>query len=271
MVNFCLDSFCLYCSLSVYYSFFVKVHQSDRMSKVKMSYKSLSVIIPVYNEKNTILKVINLVKKQKIYPLKKEIIIIDDGSTDGTRGVLKKIKGCKIIYHKKNCGKGTAIRTGLRFAKGDIILIQDADLEYNPREYPSLLSPVLKNKYCVVYGSRFKSRKGHLKNNHLTYFIHAIGNSFLTHLINLLYFTNLTDMETGYKLFTKEALNKVNPLRARSFDFEPEITAKFLKKGFKIKEIQIDYYSREFSEGKKITWRDGLKAFFILIKYRFLD
>ncbi|MEA2036025.1 MAG: glycosyltransferase family 2 protein [Nanoarchaeota archaeon] len=236
-----------------------------------MNYKTLSIIIPSYNEKKTLLTVINRIKKQKTFNLRKEIIIVDDGSTDGTKKILKRLKGCKIQFHKRNKGKGAAIITGLRSATGNIILIQDADLEYNPNEYPRLLSPILKNSCQIVYGSRFKSRKGHLRDNHLTYTLHAIGNNFLTHITNLLYFANLTDMETCYKVFTRETLNQIGTLKAKGFDFEPEITAKFLKKGLKIKEIEIDYYSRDFNDGKKITWKDGIKAFFVLIKFRFLN
>ncbi len=236
-----------------------------------MKYKTLSIIIPVYNEKKYIKKILKIVSEQKL-PLKKEIVIVDDCSTDGTRDILKKLKGYKIIFHKKNGGKGRAVRTGIRHSTGDIILIQDADLEYDPREYSKLLRPILNNKAKIVYGSRFRSQRGNLKKNqHLTYVLHSFGNRFLTFLTNLLFFSSLTDMETCYKVFTRDVIQKIPKLRARRFDLEPELTAKFLKSGFRIKEVPISYYSRDFDEGKKITWRDGVKAAYYLFRYRFFN
>lgn len=229
----------------------------------------LSIIIPVYNEERTVLKVINEVKKVKLNNINKEIIIVDDFSTDKTRDILKKTKddSIKIFYHNKNLGKGSAIRTGLQHCAGDIILIQDADLEYSPKEYSRLLKPIMQKKAKVVYGSRMDVIRKNLKK---MYKIHFIGNVFLTFVTNLLYGSKITDMETGYKVFKKEVLKRID-LRAKRFDFEPEITAKILKKGYKIYELPIGFNARKFHEGKKITWVDGVKAFFYLIKYRFFD
>ena len=229
----------------------------------------LSIIIPAFNERKTILKVINKVKKVKLNNVKKEIIIIDDFSKDNTKEILTKLKNknIKIFFHQKNQGKGAAIRTGLKHATGDVILIQDADLEYNPEEYPRLLKPIIENKTKVVYGSRLEAIRKNLKN---MYKLHYIGNLFLTIMTNILYGTKITDMETGYKVFRKEVIKGMK-LRAKRFDFEPEITAKILKKGYKIKEVPIDFVGRKFKEGKKITWRDGIKALYYLVKYRFVD
>ena len=229
----------------------------------------LSIIIPVYNEEDTILKVIEKVKKVRLKNITKEIIIVDDFSEDGTKNMLKNIrdKTNKVLFHKKNMGKGTAIRTGLKNDTGDIILIQDADFEYNPQEYPKLLKPILENKSKVVYGSRLETTRKNLKK---MYKLHYIGNLILTLITNLLYGTRITDMETGYKVFRREVIKNMN-LRAKRFDFEPEITAKILKRGYKIHEVPISFVGRKFDEGKKITWIDGIKDAYYLIKYRFVD
>lgn len=229
----------------------------------------LSIIIPAYNEKRTILKVIKEVKKVKLNNTTKEIIVIDDSSTDSTGDILKKLKdmSIKIFYHKKNLGKGAAIRTGLQNCTGDIILIQDADLEYNPNEYERLLKPIIDSKAKVVYGSRFEAIRKNLKK---MYKLHYIGNLFLTLITNLLYGARITDMETGYKVFKKEVIDGIR-LRANGFDFEPEITAKILKKGYKIYEVPISFIGRKFDEGKKITWLDGIKAAYCLVKYKLFD
>ena len=229
----------------------------------------LSIIIPVYNEKATILKILEKVKKAKALSLVKEIIMVDDFSEDGTRDILKKIKdkNIRVVYHEKNKGKGSAIRTGLMQATGDITLIQDADLEYDPNDYEKLLKPIVDNKTKVVYGSRFEIIT---KNLSKMYKLHYLGNLFLTFLTNILYGARITDMETCYKVFRKEVIDGIN-LKATRFDFEPEITAKILKKGYKIHEVQINFYGRKFDEGKKITWVDGVKAVFYLVKYRVLD
>ena len=230
---------------------------------------NLTIIIPVYNEEKTILKIVEEVKKVRLTNIKKEIIIVDDFSTDGTRNILKGIKdkSIKIFSHDKNIGKGAAIRTALKHSTGDIILIQDADMEYSPKEYSRLLKPILQEKTDVVYGSRMDVIRKNLKR---MYKIHFIGNVFLTLITNLLYGSKITDMETGYKVFRKEVIKNIS-LNARRFDFEPEITAKILKKGCRIQEIPIGFNARKFHEGKKITWRDGIKALFYLIKYRFVD
>ena len=173
----------------------------------------------------------------------------------------------KIFFHQKNIGKGAAVRTGLKYTTGDIIIIQDADQEYNPEEYEKLLKPIIENKTKVVYGSRTEAIRKNLKK---MYKLHYFGNLFLTIMTNILYGTKITDMETGYKVFRREVIEKMD-LKAKRFDFEPEITAKILKSGYKITEIPINFIGRKFSEGKKITWKDGIKALYYLIKYRFTD
>ncbi len=233
--------------------------------------KLLSIVIPVYNEKHTVREILRRVAGAEALGLEKEIIIIDDCSSDGTGDILRRVqsgsKKLRILYHRKNRGKGAAVKTGLENARGDIILIQDADLEYDPSEYPKLLRPILEGRAKVVYGSRLGALKKNIKS---VYKMHYIGNIFLTWLTNLLYGTKITDMETGYKAFAKDAIRGVR-LKADRFDFEPEITAKILKKGHKIMEVPINFYARKFEEGKKITWRDGIKAVFCLIKFRFFD
>ena len=229
----------------------------------------LSIIIPVYNEEKTITEVISRVSRVQLSSIKKEVIIVDDFSTDKTKEALDKIKSdnIKLFYHQKNMGKGSAIRTALRHATGDIILIQDADLEYSPGEYPKLISPILDKKTKVVYGTRLSYIKSHKRN---MYWLHYFGNWVLTLITNLLFNARLTDMEPCYKVFTKDVIENIK-LRSRRFDFEPEITAKILKTGHKIYEVPVSFQGRKFDEGKKITWRDGIKAIYYLIKYRFVD
>lgn len=229
----------------------------------------LSVIIPVFNEEKTIKTIVKKVRSTKLKNITKEIIVVDDFSTDSTRNILSKMNdnSIKICYHNKNYGKGAAIKTGLKNATGNIILIQDADLEYSPKEYKKLLKPILQNRTSVVYGSRLRAIRKNMKK---MYKLHYIGNLFLTWFTNLLYKANITDMETGYKVFKREALKGIH-LRAKGFDFEPEITAKILKKGYKIKEVNINFEPRRIEEGKKITWVDGIKAVHYLLKYRFMD
>jgi len=226
---------------------------------------TLSIIIPTYNEQETIHELVARVRDMSVPGWKKEIIIIDDGSTDGTRKMLQVWeKYATVIYKKENSGKGSAIVEGLKRATGDIILIQDADLEYNPKDYPVLLAPFENAQVDVVYGSRFLGP--HLS----TMYVYEQGNKFVTLMTNLLYNTNITDMETGYKAFRKEVFEGMR-LKAKRFDFEPEVTAKVLKKGFQIYEVPISYMGRKFSEGKKLTWRDGIVALWTLIKYRFVN
>lgn len=219
----------------------------------------ISVIMPVYNERGTIGEILRQVREVNI---DKEIIIVDDCSTDGTQGLLKHLgKDIKIIYHAHNKGKGEAIKTGLREARGDLVLIQDADLEYAPQEYYKLIQPMVEGKADIVYGSRF------LRDNKFTVSSHYWGNRFLTLATNLLYGSKLTDMETGYKVFKRDILESME-LEAVSFDFEPEVTAKALKKGYKILEVPISYRGRGYHEGKKISWKDGLAALHCLLKLK---
>lgn len=221
----------------------------------------LSVIIPVYNERENLLKVIEKVEK---VPIEKEIIAIDDCSTDGSREILKNLENrIKVIYHSKNQGKGMAIRSGLKRVSGDLVIIQDADLEYNPQDYLKLLPPIMEGKAEVVYGSRFLGEPKNFS------FLFYWGNRFLTLITNLLYGSHLTDMETCYKLFKTRILKNLN-LKAKGFEFEPEITAKLLRRHIPIYEAPISYQGRRYSGGKKITWRDGFPALWTLIKYRFI-
>jgi len=221
----------------------------------------LSIVIPAYNERNTIQKAFEAVAAS---PYKKEIIIIDDGSTDGTREVLHEIHhpDLKIFLHEKNAGKGKAIQTGFAKATGDIILIQDADLEYDPSEYPVLLKPIFTGKADVVYGSRFTGHGAH----RVLYFWHYVGNRVLTLLSNIFTDLNLTDMECCYKVFTKKALEGIT-VNEKRFGFEPEITAKIARKKLRIYEVPVSYYGRTYEEGKKIGWKDGMWALWCILKY----
>lgn len=228
--------------------------------------KILSVVIPVYNEVKTIEKLIQRVKDVNI---EKEIIVVDDCSTDGTREILQKNNGngIRAFFHEKNEGKGVALRTGFKYATGEIVAIQDADLEYDPQDYVKLIKPIRDGIADVVYGSRFLTYKFHCKRPF--YLTHFVGNKFLNFLVNLLYGTRVTDMETCYKVIKKTVLEKNIDLSARRFDVEPEITAQLLRKGFKIYEIPISYNPRDYKDGKKICWRDGIIAIYVLLKYRF--
>jgi glycosyltransferase involved in cell wall biosynthesis len=223
----------------------------------------VSVIIPVFNEAATIREVLARVRSSSI---DKEIVVVDDGSTDGTRDLLNNetCDGTRVYMHDANQGKGAAIRTGIQHAAGEYVLIQDADLEYDPADYELLLKPIIRGKATVVYGSRF------LGEHKAMLFWHSVGNRLLTLVTNVLYDTTLTDMETCYKVIPTELIRGI-PLRANRFDFEPEITAKILRRGHRIYEVPISYAGRELTEGKKITWRDGFPALFALIKYRFVD
>jgi glycosyltransferase involved in cell wall biosynthesis len=220
----------------------------------------LSVIIPVYNEAGTILEVVKRVQET---PYDKEIIIVDDCSNDGTYEILKKIEGDAVIVisHKINQGKGASIRTAMTRITGDFVIIQDADLEYNPSEYPRLLAPILEGKADVVYGSRFLGGP-----HRVLFFWHALGNRIITILSNILTDLNLSDMETGYKAFRSEILKKIE-IKSNRFGFEPEITAKIAKMGCRIYEIPISYWGRDYTEGKKISWKDGLAAIYWIVKY----
>ena len=229
----------------------------------------LSIIVPVYNEQKTISDILNALEKLTIPSVTKEVIVVDDGSTDFTREKLKKIKWPKIVLHEKNKGKGAAVKTGIEHATGDYIIIQDADLEYDPKYIKELIKPILEGKAKVVYGTRLKRMPNLSKEEkRFRFLLHYFGNRFLSLLTSILYGQWLTDMETCYKLFPKKALSGVR-INARGFEFEPEITAKLLKKGYKITEIPINVKPRGYEEGKKLnTVRDGIKAFWNLLKYR---
>ena len=219
----------------------------------------LSVIIPVYNEAGTILEIIQRVKEA---PFEKEIIVVDDSSNDGTASLLKEnSEGIKALFHDRNKGKGAAIRTALPHITGDIAIIQDADLEYHPSEYPRLISPILNGVADVVYGSRFQGGT-----HRVLYFWHSVGNNVVTTLSNMFTNLNLSDMETGYKVFRSEVLKKIK-IESNRFGFEPEITAKIAKMGCRIYEVPISYWGRDYSEGKKINWKDGLAALYWIIKF----
>ena len=232
----------------------------------KNPYKKLSIVIPCYNEKNSISEIINQVKEVYV-PLEKEIILVDDFSTDGTREILKKLQkneqGIKVFFSEKNMGKGYSLRSGFTHSTGDIIIIQDADLEYDPHEYVVLLKPILDNQADVVYGSRFKA--GY--NKKFSFLSHYIGNRVLTMISNQFTGLKLTDMETCYKMFTKEILDKIH-LTENKFGFEPEFTAQIAKINCRISEVGIKYKNRSYEEGKKITWKDGIHALKVIIRHR---
>lgn len=222
----------------------------------------LSVVIPVYNEKDTVKTIIAAVKSVKNLDI--EIVIVDDFSTDGTRDLYPELKNDvdKIILHDENKGKGAALKTGFEHVTGDYVVVQDADLEYDPQEYHLLLKPVLNGKADVVYGSRFMGGRPH----RVLFFWHSVGNKMLTLLSNMFTNLNLTDMETCYKLFKREVIQSID-IQENRFGFEPEITAKISKKNLRIYEVGISYSGRDYSEGKKIGWRDAVRAFICIIKY----
>ena len=225
----------------------------------------ISIVIPVFNESKTICDVIARVEEAIN---DKEIIIVDDNSTDGTRDLLLKYEGekdFKVIYQPKNKGKGAALRAGFDIAKGEIIIVQDADLEYNPKDYPILLEPILDNRADVVYGSRFLGGP-----HRVLFFWHYLGNLFLTTLSNMFTNINLSDMETGYKVFRRKILESIT-LKCDRFGFEPEFTSKVARKKFIIYEVPISYSGRDYSQGKKINWKDGVAALWFIFRFRFFD
>ncbi len=226
----------------------------------------LSIVIPCYNEKDTIDEILAAVKAAPVE--EKEIIIVDDFSTDGTRDLLRSRiaqQVDKVVYHDKNMGKGAALRTGFEHATGDIVIVQDADLEYDPNEYQIIIDPIVKNKADVVFGSRFTGGGPH----RVVYFWHMIGNKFLTLLSNMFTNLNLTDMETCYKAFRREIIQSIK-IEEDRFGFEPEITAKVSRLGCRIYEVGISYYGRTYAEGKKIGWRDGFRAIYAIVKYNLM-
>jgi len=235
---------------------------------------TLSIIIPAYNELNTLEEVVRRVAQVEI-GLLKEVIIVDDCSTDGTRDLVEKLAqeyrdakaGLTVrgVFHEQNGGKGRAIRTGLQHATGDYIVIQDADLEYDPQDYPKLLQPILEGRADVVFGNRF-----HGGSHRVLYFWHYYGNQFLTFLANFLSNLNLNDMEVGYKVFRREVLNRIT-LHSNRFGFEPEVTIKVARLGCRIYEVPISYHGRTYEEGKKITWKDGVAAIYYMLKFRFFS
>lgn len=233
------------------------------MSNIQTKNLKLSIIIPCFNERETIENIVDAVEASTVG--QKEIIIVDDCSIDGTRDILKnKIapRASKIIYHERNQGKGAALRTGIAAATGDIIIIQDADLEYDPQEYGLLMEPFVRGKADVVFGSRFIGGKPH----RVVYYWHSLGNRALTTMSNILTNINLTDMETCYKAFRREIIQSIS-IEENRFGFEPEITAKIAKRGCRIYEVGISYYGRTYAEGKKIGWKDGVRAVYCILKY----
>lgn len=223
----------------------------------------VSIVIPVFNERATLMEILSIVES---LPLNKELVIVDDGSTDGSRDILREIppERARVILHETNLGKGAAIRSAIPATQGDVIVIQDADLEYDPQDLLRLLKPIHDGKADVVYGSRFTGERKNM------FFWHWVGNRFLTLVTNILYDSTLSDMETCYKMFRAEVLKGLK-LRSMRFEIEVEMTAKVLKSGHRIYEVPISYAGREFHEGKKITWRDGITALLNLIRYRLSD
>jgi glycosyltransferase involved in cell wall biosynthesis len=239
----------------------------DARDRTPPKLRKLSVVVPVFNERTTLVEVIRRMRTVELPDgIEREIIMVDDGSTDGTRDVLRQLgdSTVRVLKHDTNRGKGAAVRTGLQVASGDYVLVQDADLEYDPEDWPKLIAPVQRGRARVVYGSRFTGERRNML------FLHWVGNRVLSLVTNVLYNTTLSDMETCYKLVDRSLLLDLD-LRSERFDIEPEITAKILKRRIRIYEVPISYMGREFDEGKKITWRDGFAALWTLAKFRFAD
>ena len=241
---------------------FIEIKDLDNFEEYNNNDILLSVLVPCFNEIKTISKVIKKIKESPVKNV--EIVIVDDFSNDGSREFLGNLKdeSIKVKFHNINQGKGAAINTGIKYAKGKIILIQDADLEYDPAEYGILIKPIIERKADVVYGSRFKGGQPH----RVVYFWHRVGNGFLTFLSNIFTDLNLSDMETCYKAFKSEVIKNIE-IEEKRFGFEPEITAKIARKDYRIYEVGISYYGRTYKEGKKIGWKDGLQAIWCILKY----
>jgi glycosyltransferase involved in cell wall biosynthesis len=241
------------------------VSEDGRSDETAAGFRTLSVIVPVFNERSTVAEIVRRMRAVEL-PVEREIVIVDDGSYDGTGDVLTQLRDStvRVLKHAQNRGKGAAIRTGLESATGDLVLVQDADLEYDPEDWPRLLAPVLKGRARVVYGSRFTGERRNML------FLHWVGNRFLSLVTNILYNSTLSDMETCYKLFDRRVLDGMR-LKADRFDFEPEFTAKVLRRGIRIYEVPISYAGRELDEGKKISWQDGVTALWTLLKYRVVE
>ena len=238
--------------------------KEDRHADLAWDRVRLSVVIPIYNEVKTVEKLLRLVRE---VPLRLEVIAVDDGSTDGTRDLLPAFEGTlidKLVFHEQNQGKGAALRTGFQHATGDVVVVQDADMEYDPREFPTLLRPILSGKADAVYGSRFLGGP-----HRVLFFWHSVGNKFLTLLSNMFTDVNLTDMETCYKMVRTELLHSL-PLSANRFGIEPELTARLAQAGARIYELPISYDGRSYAEGKKIGWKDGVSALWCIFKYNVL-
>jgi len=231
--------------------------------------KKLSIIIPTYNEKSTIEEIIKRIKAVNLMGLEKEIIVVDDGSKDGTREILKTIPGIRYIFHEKNLGKGGAVKTGFQNATGDILIIQDADLEYDPNEYYEVIKPILEGRTEVVLGDRIQPDKD-LRRHKSLYWISWFGNWTITLLTNILYLNNAGEYEACYKAFTKKLIDSI-PVKTNGFEYDNELVCKILKRGYKTIDVPIHYYPRSYEEGKKINWKDGFKILWTIIKYRFID
>ena len=230
--------------------------------------KTLSIVIPVFNEVRTIARVLERARGASALGLEKELVVVDDGSTDGTREYLAGLRepGTRCVFHERNQGKGAALRTGFAHASGDVVLVQDADLEYDPADYPVLLQPILDGKADVVLSSRFLAGQAH----RVLYFWHSMGNRALTLLSNVCTNLNLTDMESGYKLFTREVIRRVT-IQENRFGFEPEIVAKVARLRCRVYEVGVSYAGRTYEDGKKVTWRDGVRALWCIVKYSWLS